>query len=410
MNHKRISRLTHCLAIISIVLTLALQNTAALPQLSSVQPVSAASNQPGIPGDWLVQAQENIRQSEYNLSWTDQPLIPGAPAGYQAPNRAQDLRFYFQTGGLQVIRRTENEPTWVWGMALSGVGRGEQLAAIDQPALNVAGNQIIYQRAALFEMYTNSELGLQQTLHLETRPGKSQEPLTLRLQITGDLSAHAQVGGGFEFRQHGLAVLSYGNLQAQDTNGKSLPVEAHIAASLDPAGGPVVELELAIDDQHADYPLSIQAVLVGFDTSPAWYDVGVQADAMFGACVATAGDVNGDGNSDILVGIPNYDNTFTDQGAAFLYFGAPAGPSNMPDWIAFGISASDKFGSSVATAGDVNRDGFSDIIIGAPGVWNLSGSDTGAVYVYHGSFSGPGASPDWTQGSPQVHAQYGFSV
>ena len=410
MNHKRYSKLTHYLSIILVVLALTLQNTAALPQFSGVQPAAAASGQPGISDDWLAQAQEHIRQSEYNISWADQPLIAGAPASYQAPNRAQDLRFYFQESGLQAIRRTETKPTWVWGLYLSGLGRGEQLAAAGQAALNVAGNQVAYHRQALREVYTNSDLGLLQSLQLDSRPGKGLEMLVLRMHITGDLSAHAQVGGGVQFRHNGLAVLSYSNLKAQDANGKILPVEARLEASLDAAGKPVTELELVIGDQQADYPLSIQAVLVGFDPMPVWVDIGAQAGASYGASVATAGDVDRDGYSDILIGIPYYDNTGSDQGAVFLYFGSYYGVHYLPDWIALGISAYDKFGSAVATAGDVNGDDYSDVIIGAPGVWNAGGSNGGEVYVYYGSSSGPGASPNWIEGSPQPNAQYGFSV
>jgi hypothetical protein len=409
MNHKRYSRITHSISIISLILVLALQYTA-LPGLSNIQLASAANGQTGISNDWLAQAQEYIRQSEYNISWTDQPLVAGAPASYQAPNRAQDLRIYFQERGLQIIPRTEAEPTWVWGMALNSYGRGVQFTAVEQPALNVAGSQIAYQRQALSEVYTNHELGLLQTFHLDARPGQEQEPLVLRLSLTGDLTAHAQVGGGFEFRHNSLAVLSYGNLKAKDANGRSLLVEARLDASLNAAGEPTTELQLEIDDQQADYPLTIDATLIGFSSTPAWAVMGQQNNALYSSSVATAGDVNGDGYSDILIGIPYYDYNYQDAGAVFLYFGSSSGPSTYANWAGTGFHGGDHFGASVATAGDVNGDDFSDIIIGAPSYFDLGGSDVGIVYVYHGSIYGPSSSPDWTHAGSQIWAAYGSSV
>src|SRR5206468_3424781 len=59
----------------------------------------------------------------------------------------------------------------------------------------------------------------------------------------------------------------------------------------------------------------------GLGTSPAWTAEGNQASAELGFSVATAGDVNGDGYSEVIVGAPFYDNGQTDEGRAFLYFG-----------------------------------------------------------------------------------------
>ena len=72
--------------------------------------------------------------------------------------------------------------------------------------------------------------------------------------------------------------------------------------------------------------------------------------------------MNGDGYSDVVVGA--YGNTsFT--GKAYLYLGGASGLSASPSWTAVGEAASDDFGYSVATAGDVNGDGYSDVVVGA---------------------------------------------
>ena len=82
--------------------------------------------------------------------------------------------------------------------------------------------------------------------------------------------------------------------------------------------------------------------------------------------MATAGDVNGDGFSDVIVGAYRYDNEQGNEGRAFVYQGSAAGLANFPDWTAESNQPGAQFGVSVGTAGDVNGDGYSDVMVGAP--------------------------------------------
>ena len=84
-----------------------------------------------------------------------------------------------------------------------------------------------------------------------------------------------------------------------------------------------------------------------------------------GISVDTAGDVNGDGYDDIIVGTPHYERS-TVGGAARVYHGSLSGPSTSPDWMGTGSHPYGDFGSSVATAGDVNGDGYDDVLVGDP--------------------------------------------
>ena len=82
--------------------------------------------------------------------------------------------------------------------------------------------------------------------------------------------------------------------------------------------------------------------------------------------MATAGDVNGDGYADVDRRRAYYDNGQANEGRAFVYHGSAGGLSASPAWTAESNQADAHFGDSVATAGDVNGDGYADVIVGAP--------------------------------------------
>jgi hypothetical protein len=107
----------------------------------------------------------------------------------------------------------------------------------------------------------------------------------------------------------------------------------------------------------------------------------------FGCSVGTAGDVNGDGYDDVIVGAHLNDAGGANAGRAYVYYGGAAGPNTVADLILTGEALGDRLGISVATAGDVNGDGFADVIVGAH-LNDAGGMDAGRAYVY---FGGPNA-------------------
>jgi hypothetical protein len=147
----------------------------------------------------------------------------------------------------------------------------------------------------------------------------------------------------------------------------------------------------------------------GLATTPAWTGQGDQYSEDFGKAVATAGDVNGDGFSDVIVGAYGYASGQANEGRALVYLGSAAGLSTAAAWIAGGGQSEARFGGSVSTAGDVNGDGYSDVIVGAFGYANGQASE-GRAFVYHGSAAGLATTAAWTAESDQINAYFGVHV
>ncbi|MCZ7583100.1 MAG: integrin alpha [Deltaproteobacteria bacterium] len=108
-------------------------------------------------------------------------------------------------------------------------------------------------------------------------------------------------------------------------------------------------------------------------------------ESKLGIAVSGAGDVNGDGYDDVIVGAPEFFGYF---GAAYVYPGSATGIQTTSLWSDGGASALAEFGASVARAGDVNGDGYDDIVVGAP-----FDEVVGWVGVYKGYWNGVLSSP-----------------
>jgi hypothetical protein len=136
---------------------------------------------------------------------------------------------------------------------------------------------------------------------------------------------------------------------------------------------------------------------------------GDQVSEYLGGSVASAGDVNADGHDDVLVGAMWYDGTHVDAGKAFLYLGSAAGLSTTAAWSLEGNEKSAYFGSGVGSAGDVNGDGYDDVIVGASGS-NGAEENAGRVFLYLGSASGLSTTAAWSYDGSDEDDYFGQAV
>ena len=145
----------------------------------------------------------------------------------------------------------------------------------------------------------------------------------------------------------------------------------------------------------------------GLNNSALWTIWGPHEFSSFGHSVSWAGDVNADGLADVIVGAPHFDNGQIDEGAAYVYLGTSAGISTAPAWSWEGGVEGALFGWDVANVGDVDGDGYGDVIVGAPGHPEDAGS--GRAYVFFGDANGISAAAPWIATTSEFD-ELGYSV
>lgn len=160
-------------------------------------------------------------------------------------------------------------------------------------------------------------------------------------------------------------------------------------------------------DGHADFlvsaPLALGAsgqrvgtvtLYSGIDGAVLWHVEGTHARGLFGATLA-AGDTDGNGTLDVVVGIPRADVSAKNAGRVEIY----AYPATTPSVVRDGAKAGDRFGDFLALAEDLDGDGGRDVLIGLPRWTNAGGQELGRVRALSGAtlnaiWSRNGAIPD----------------
>ncbi|MEW6606507.1 MAG: PQQ-binding-like beta-propeller repeat protein, partial [bacterium] len=132
---------------------------------------------------------------------------------------------------------------------------------------------------------------------------------------------------------------------------------------------------------------------------------GISQD-LFGYSVAGVGDMNKDGHSDVIVGAYSYGVLqFPSNywGSAYVFYGGTI-TNAVADMITYGIGGDLKLGYSVGAAGDINKDGYADAIVGAPGI------DANACCIYYGTSGSLSGNPDVIFYGSVPNSSLGFAV
>ncbi len=301
------------------------------------------------------------RMADDALSFTFEDL------GYSA--RAGGLDASFDLEGAELLAGLR-VTTARWGRA----GRAERIDA-EAPRLGacVAGRtapdgaciqRLEWSAPDLTIWWAATPDGLQQGWSVPLAPPGSG---ALVVEVAVDGATVRVVEHELWLEAEGGEAIQVAGLVAWDAAGRSL------AAEFRPLTG---GFQVVVDDDGAVYPVEIDPVY-----SSATAALIGTADEGFGNSVAAAGDVDADGYDDVVVGASEYSGQ---TGRVYVYHGTAAGLETTALATLTGPRRTSRFGISARGAGDVNNDGYDDVIVGAWGVNSLAGEAT----VYHGSASG----------------------
>lgn len=333
----------------------------------------------GTPPEHVI---ESIAAREYHASQQ--------PEGLQAPNRAQGFRTWFRDDRIELVERTAGAQPLL-SLRLARWGRPSRLQEVGSGTLLTSSERVERRSGVLTEWYVNRPEGLEHGFDLPVPPA-GDGPVEFHLQ--SDRPARQLAPDRIAFG-HGEGVLLYQHLKVWDASGRMLPASMRVETPQ--------RVVIRIDDQGARYPVTVDPLL---QRTADIVRSSAQSGAEFGIRLANAGDVNNDGVDDLVVGAFRWDDGVTDNGAAFVYLG----PGFTNSTFLTVIQAGAAFGAAVGGAGDLNNDGFDDVVVGAPGFDGTAGSNSGAAYVYYGGSGAFNPVADATMLGPAQAANMGASV
>ncbi len=230
----------------------------------------------------------------------------------------------------------------------------------------IAARRLEYGHEGITEWFVGTPGGLEHGWTVDERPAGEG---TLRFTLATDAEVLAVDDESVELLDDGGQDWRYADLAAYDATGRPLDARFALDDSL------VVE----VDDAEAVYPIEIDPLLITADTTL----TGPSANSYFGIAVANAGDVNGDGYDDVIVGASQ---ASTLTGRAYVYHGSASGLSST---AASTLSGGNRTGSTpyygcggrVTGGADLNHDGYDDVAMACV-------ASQACVRVYLGSASG----------------------
>ncbi len=246
------------------------------------------------------------------------------------------------------------------------------ITTFDAGATNVTysylGDQVV--RTSSFMLPNNAYVD-QATLHvrpLPKTPGTKVYPDRPQVDVGDD--------GGIDWRfdHQGFGKFGYQSVLYNDSVAATLDLKANIKDNS-------TAIRLPLKANVTSATLNIQG---DFKMAKKFSLEGNEGAAYLGRALNFVGDLNNDGWPDFAVGIPRNDsNGHSDNGRVLVFFGG-ASLDSTPDLILNGTGDGDEFGGTVSPAGDLNKDGYDDLLIGAPSYSGGAGMRQGRAYIYFG--------------------------
>ena len=343
----------------------------------------------GIDQNWYSAAVENIMNEEYSITYSEDIK------SYQSPNMANNLRFIYHNNGFtarpretriplfdvnnRMLREDEKKyeeiEDWSVELRIACPLRRESDDLRDESGeLKVAGNEAWIEDENIRIDYTNSKQGMRQDFIIKNKPDCAGN-LEIVVNAVTDLNMNVS-RDEVRFSSSAGDKLRYASLKAWDADRRML--DAYFEARSDR------EFAIVVDDEDALYPVTVDPLSL----APDWT---TQGTGRFGWSLSDAGDINGDGFDDLIIGDPSFENIIG-RGKIFIYFGSADGLPDSASQFLSGFNDRGLFGESISTAGDVNADGFDDIIV----LTKTWGNGPSEVSVFHGSTNGLIESPAWS--------------
>ena len=246
------------------------------------------------------------------------------------------------------------------------------------------------QHPGLTEWWVGLDDGVEQGFTLNERP-EGEGELRIDLAVDGGLGLDTDGETAWLYDGDG-AAWTVSELAAWDANGEPLPARFERDGQA---------LRVLVDDAGAVYPVVVDPVYSIVQTFTASNPNG-------GYSVAGVGDLNGDGFDDVAIGAPGTISSGSSvAGEVYIFPGASGTMYSSRGVTITGPSTAGNFGYTVSAGGDIDNDGYPDLLVGAP----YPTSSNGTVYVYWGSSGAfPSSSSVSTIAGPAVASKFGASV